>query len=141
MPDDEVRSGQVRDYLGYMMNGLDSAISSLKMQAYLKDAVDNFKRQNRQLKLSIMEVIEDYETSLDELFQRPDIIGALPLDMEDKVIQLAAESRKKADKHFSTGLVIEEQLNSVLAMFEDNQPNEQTDAEENLNSDDAVTLF
>jgi hypothetical protein len=42
-----------------------------------------------------MQVIEDFETSLDDLFQRPDVVGSLPLDVEDKVIKLAAESREK----------------------------------------------
>ena len=139
MPEDEILNGQMKDYLGYLMNGFDSAIRSIKLQNQLQSAIENFKEQNRHLKLSIMQVIEDFETSLDDLFQRPDVVGSLPLDVEDKVIKLAAESREKADLHFSDGLKIEEQLNNVLFMF--NQSKNAEDEEASESDEDAITLF
>jgi CheY-like chemotaxis protein len=138
MPEDEVLNGQMKDYLGYLMNGFDSAIHALQLHSQLQSAIENFKEQNRHLKLSIMQVIEDFETSLDELFQRPDVLGTLPLDVEDKVIKIAEKSREKADSHFSKGLKIEEQLDSVLLMF---AKKDQGGTDEDDVEDEAITLF
>jgi CheY-like chemotaxis protein len=125
MPEDEIINGQMKDYVGYLMNGFDSAIHSLNMKGQLQKAIHSFQDQNRHLKLSIMEVIEDYETSLNELFQRPDMQGAIPLDVEDKVLHIAEQSRHRADEHFSSGLIIEEQLNRVMEMFSHNSESDE----------------
>lgn len=138
MPEDEVKNGQMKDYLGYVMNGLESAVKSIIMQKHLQQSIVHFKDQNRHLKLSIMEVIENIEISLDELFQRPDVMGVLPLDVEDKVIKIAENSRIAADQHFSSGLKIEEELNAVLELFNEETEQQSTDAEDD---DDSIMLF
>ncbi len=138
MPEDEVENGAMKDYLGYMMNALEDAINGLLMQAQLKQTMVKYKDSNKQLKLAIMAIIEDFEQQLEDLFERPDIAQALPVDVEDLVVGLARDSTLKADSLFSTGFNMEGELDKVLEMF---QADETSGQEPEADDDDAITLF
>jgi len=141
MPTDEVENGAMKDYIGYVMNGIEEVVNSLVLQMELKKAIHSYKEGNKQLKLSIMKVIEDFEESLIEMFERPDVAAALPVDVEDLVLGLFNKSRQQADDHFNSGLSMEAQLEDVLELFSQNQAEEETAQDDPFDDDDAIMLF
>ena len=137
MPDNEIENGAMKDYLGYVMNAVEDAINTLMVQSKLRSTILKYKDSNKQMKLAIMKIIEDFEESLEALFARPDVAQSLPVDVEDLVINLAHESTMKADELFSSGFNMESELDGVVDMFRNEEQAE--DVEED--DDDAITLF
>ena len=135
MPEEATENGAMKDYLAYIMEGIESAVQSKLMQLQLNEAIKRYKERDNKLKLSILSAIEDIEESLVKLFTRADVAESLPLDIEELILGYVQAGRKKADQHLSQGFNMESELDKVMEML--TQSKEDTSDE----GDDAVELF
>lgn len=118
MPLDDVRCGSMKDYLAFLMDGVEACIRKITIEERLRATVNQFKQKNEVLKLGIIGLIEDLEERLDNEFSASGFNDEVSLQMEEKLIKIVEKTRESADHKLHEGFCIEKELDEVLTLFD-----------------------
>ncbi|ESP93752.1 HoxA-like transcriptional regulator [Pseudoalteromonas luteoviolacea 2ta16] len=123
MPRNDSRSGVMKDYLAYLMDGIESCILRIKTEISLGNTLDTYKNQNAVIKTGIVEIIEHLETELNQLFASFELGHELSQQTETQLLSLITNAQNKADTLMEAGYGIESDLEEILEQF--NEPKHQ----------------
>lgn len=133
MPEDPDRAGSMRDYLAYMMDGLEQCTGKVLAEQTMKQTILDFRAQNTDIKNGIATLIDDMEIQLEVLFSTLSVDNDISEASEELLVNMIQTAKTAAEEKIKSGLVIEEQLAEVLDMLQERQ--------EKANPDDDIELF
>lgn len=131
MPVDEEACGSMKDYIAYLMEGIEQCVSRIILEDDLKDTIHEFKAKNEDIKQDIVNLIDDLEGNLEDLFSSLAVNNELSGEAESALLNMIDVVRKEAEAKVMSGCVIEQRLDRMLQVNSDN------DAE----PDDDIELF
>jgi CheY-like chemotaxis protein len=134
MPEEEVQYGKMKDYLAYLMDGVQACVESIAMEHRLRETVARFRAENESVKMGIVGLIEGLEGVLEREFSVAGLDDGLSLEMERRLLGVVRDLRAATDQKLTTGYAIEGELDTLLQRFAEPQ----TAAPE---PDDDVVLF
>ena len=102
MPQEVDKCGAMRDYLAYLMDGIDQCAAKIIVEMNLRKTVKKFKKQNEDIKLGVVDIIDDLEQHLDVLFGSLDVDEELTEDTERRLINLIDSARTRASAKLGT---------------------------------------
>ncbi|KAF7783687.1 hypothetical protein PRUB_a3521 [Pseudoalteromonas rubra] len=114
MPVHADRVGTMRDYLAYVMDGVEQCVNKVLLEQQLRQTIVQFKAQNTDIKAGIVTLIDDLEVQLDSLFSSMGIDNELSEEAEQQLITLIQAARASADTKLESGKEIEQQLASLI---------------------------
>lgn len=118
MPTNEVEFGAMKDYLSYLMDGIDQCAAKLVIEIQLRQAVIQFKEKSQQIKQGVVGLIDDLENDLESLFSSLNVNDELSQTTEEQLLSLLDTARSKADQKLLSGRDTEDKLGNVLVMFQ-----------------------
>jgi CheY-like chemotaxis protein len=117
MPEDVSKAGSMRDYLAYVMNGVEECVLKIMVENKLSNTVEKFKIQNDNLKYEIANLIEEMEVNLELEFSKAGLDDDMSLKTEDALIQVVRNTRDMAFDRLEKGKSIEKELDVILDDF------------------------
>ncbi len=121
MPKDTEAAGAMRDYLAYMMDGIEQCVRKIIVESTLRRTVQQFSDQNDDIKRSIFAVVDDLEIQLEQLFNSLDINDEISSSTESRLISLINTAKNKAANKLQSGEAIEQRLNQLLSLMEQSE--------------------
>ncbi|TMP30369.1 hypothetical protein CWB99_06410 [Pseudoalteromonas rubra] len=121
MPADPDRAGSMRDYLAYMMDGLEQCTGKVLAEQTMKQTIQDFRAQNTDIKNGIVTLIDDMEIQLEVLFSTLSIDNDISEASEELLVNMIQTAKTAAEEKVQSGLVIEDQLTEVLDMLQEKQ--------------------
>ncbi len=118
MPKDDIKCGAMRDYIAYLMDGVEQCAIKISIESRLRSAVRNFKNQNEENTLEIVKLIDDLEDRFDRVFSEAGFDDDVSLRTEEKLIRLIKSARNSADATLRSGYSTDRELDAVIKLFE-----------------------
>ncbi len=118
MPQDNILCGSMKDYLAFLMDGVEECIKKISIEMRLRDTAAHFKKQNENIKLAIVGLIEDSEEQLGKALAEAGVNDELSLQTEEKIMRIVKKTREHSDQKLQEGFALEAELASILALFE-----------------------
>ncbi|WP_164519270.1 response regulator [Pseudoalteromonas rubra] len=119
MPEDPEMAGTMRDYLAYVMDGMEQCINRVLLEQQLRQVIRQFKTQNTNIKNGIVGLIDDLETQLESLFCTLSIDNELSEEAEQQLLNMIQAARASADTKLQSGKEVERQLTQLIATLDD----------------------
>jgi CheY-like chemotaxis protein len=122
MPVEELQYGKMKDYLAYLMDGVQACIEGIAVEHRLRETVVRFRAENEAVKLGIFALIEGLEGVLEQEFSLAGLDEGLSLEMERRLLGVVRTLRTEADRKLTTGYAIEGELDALLQRFAETPP-------------------
>lgn len=142
--DDEVRYGNYKDYIARLIEGIEGRVCALlaeqtvrhrteqlrKVLEFLLQTFRNIQTQNSQLRVGsatiVEQMLEDLNLTIDEL----GVVNDISEDSEARLLNVGEVCLNRTNALFSKGLKFNEQVESLISLFEQTLMREQiTDQE------------
>lgn len=119
MPCSPNQNGVMKDYLAYLMDGIESCIIRIKTEISLGNALDNYKDRNTAIKSGVVNIINNLETELNQVFASFELGHELSQQTETQLLTLIERAQYEADTLMETGYETESELQNILEQFSD----------------------
>lgn len=121
MPDDEDKSGRLRDHLAILLEGAEIRLKALEMVQQLAELVADSNQalqeigcQQKQQKEAAMQIMDDVMKELEASFLR----YGLTEEQEQRLLGVVKTGVDKSLDNFEQGLKLDEQLRSIIDRLE-----------------------
>ncbi|MBQ4879839.1 response regulator [Pseudoalteromonas luteoviolacea] len=119
MPSNHSKSGVMKDYLAYLMDGIESCIIRIMTEISLNNALTNYKDKNAAIKSGVVNIIDNLESELNQVFATFELGHELSQQTETQLLALIERAQKNADSLMETSYEIESELQDILEHIND----------------------
>ncbi|MCF2858699.1 response regulator [Pseudoalteromonas sp. SMS1] len=121
MPCDTSKRGVMKDYIAYLMDGIESCIIRVMTEISLSNTLDNYKNKNAAIKSGVVNIIDNLETELNQVFASFELGHELSQQTEAQLLSLIERAQNKSDALMETSYEIESELQNILEQFDESK--------------------